>query len=143
ASAGVVAMVNHQLRYLPIRRRVKELIDEGYIGVPHAASMIVFNGQLADPEARRFDWLIESAKAGGMRVASAAHYIDTLLGWLGDGETVAGATSTMVKRRRLPDSSSLASVDAFHNLAFLLRLPNGAIGSVHFSSTAPTDAGES
>jgi predicted dehydrogenase len=143
ASAGVIAMVNHQLRYLPIRRRVKELIDEGYIGTPHAASMIVFNAQLADPEARRFDWMMETEKAGGMLRASGSHYIDTLRWWLGEVHSVAGMTGTMVKRRRLPDSTSMASVDADDNFAFLLRFGNGAIGSVHFSSTAPTDAGES
>lgn len=142
-SANVVAMVNHQYRYLPIRMRVKELIDEGYIGDPHALSMIVFNSALADPEGRRFGWLMESEKAGGMLRASGSHYIDTLRWWLGDIDAVAGATSTMVKRRRLPDSTSTASVDADDNFAFLLRFANGALGSVHFSSTAPTDAGES
>jgi predicted dehydrogenase len=141
--AKVVAMVNHQLRYLPMRRRVKELIDEGYIGTPHAVSMIVFNSQLADPDGQRFGWLMESDKAGGMLRASGSHYIDTLRWWLGDIHAVAGLTGTMVKRRRLPDSTSMASVDADDNFAFLLRFENGAIGSVHFSSTAPTDAGES
>ena len=141
--AGVVAMVNHQMRYLPIRRRVKELIDEGYIGEPHGVSMIVFNSRLADPEARRFDWLMESEKAGGMLRADGSHHIDMLRWWIGDIHAVAGTTATMVKRRRLPDSSSMASVDADDNFAFLLQFGNGAIGSVHFSATAPTDAGES
>lgn len=141
--ADVVAMVNHQLRYLPIRRRVKELIDEGYIGEPHGISMIVFNSSLADPEARRFDWLMESEKAGGMLRASGSHYIDMMRWWLGEVHSVAGTTGTMVKRRRLPESTSMASVDADDNFAFLLQFASGAIGSVHFSSTAPTDAGES
>lgn len=142
-SANVVAMVNHQYRYLPIRMRVKELIEEGYIGTPHALSMIVFNSTLADPEGRRFGWLMESDKAGGMLRASGSHYIDTIRWWLGDIDAVAGATSTMVKRRRLPNSTSTATVDADDNFAFLLRFASGALGSVHFSSTAPTDAGES
>lgn len=142
-SAKVVAMVNHQFRYLPIRMRVKELIDEGYIGEPHAVSMIVFNSQLADPDGKRFGWLMESDKAGGMLRASGSHYIDSLRWWLGDIHAVAGITGTMVKRRRLPDSTSTASVDADDNFAFLLRFANGALGSVHYSSTAPTDAGES
>jgi predicted dehydrogenase len=139
----VVAMVNHQYRYLPIRRRVKELIDEGYIGDPHSVSMIVFNSTLADPEGTRFTWLMEADKAGGMLRAFGSHYIDTLRWWLGDIDGVAGATTTMVKRRRLPDSTTMASVDADDNFAFLLQFRNGALGSVHYSSTAPIDAGES
>jgi predicted dehydrogenase len=141
--AKVVAMVNHQYRYLPIRRRVKELIDEGYIGDPQSVSMIVFNSNLTDPEGTRFTWLMEADKAGGMLRAFGSHYIDTLRWWLGDIDGVAGATSTMVKRRRLPDSTSTASVDADDNFAFLLQFRNGALGSVHYSSTAPIDAGES
>jgi predicted dehydrogenase len=142
-SANVVAMVNHQFRYLPIRRRVKELIDEGYIGDPHAVSMIVFRSTLADPDEREFGWMMEADKAGGMLRASGSHYIDTLRWWLGDVHAVAGTTATMVKHRRLPDSTTRATVDADDNFAFMLRFANGAIGSVHFSATAPTDAGES
>jgi predicted dehydrogenase len=142
-SANVVAMVNHQFRYLPIRRRVKELIDEGYIGDPHAVSMIIFRSSLADPDERAFGWMMEADKAGGMLRASGSHYIDTLRWWLGDVHAVAGTTATMVKHRRLPDSATRATVDADDNFAFMLRFANGAIGSVHFSATAPTDAGES
>ena len=91
--AKVVAMVNHQYRYLPIRRRVKELIDEGYIGDPQSVSMIVFNSNLADPEGTRFTWLMEADKAGGMLRAFGSHYIDTLRWWLGDIDGVAGAAT--------------------------------------------------
>lgn len=143
ATANVVAMVNHEFRYLPIRRRVKELIDEGYIGEPHALSMIVFRSTLADPDERSFGWMMEMDKAGGMLRASGSHYIDTLRWWLGDVHAVAGTTATMVTHRRLPDSATKARVDADDNFAFMLRFANGAIGSVHFSATAPTDAGES
>lgn len=141
--AGVVAMVDHQYRYLPIRRRVKELLDEGYIGTPHAINMIVFNSQLADPEETRFTWMMEQDKSGGMLRAIGSHYIDTMRWWLGDIDAVAGTIGTMVNKRRLPDSTLTATVDADDNFAFMVQFRNGAIGSVHFSATAPVDAGES
>ena len=141
-SAGVVAMINHEFRYLPIRMRVKELIDEGYIGEPQSVAMNVFRSTLADPNDRPFGWLMEQDKAGGMLGASGSHYIDSLRWWLGEIHEVAGVTATMVKRRRLPDSSGMASVDADDNFAFLLRFASGAIGSVHFCATAPINAGE-
>ncbi len=140
--AGVVTMVNHEFRYMPIRRRVKELIEEGYIGDPHSVTMNVFRSTLADPNERPFGWLMEADKAGGMLGASGSHAIDSLRWWLGDIHEVAGITSTMVKKRRLPDSSGMAGVDADDNFAFLLRFANEAIGSVHFSATAPINAGE-
>ncbi len=141
--AGVVAMVDHQYRYLPIRRRVKELIDEGYIGSPHAINMIVFNSSLADPEETRFNWLMEQDKSGGMLRAIGSHYIDTMRWWIGEIDAVAGTVGTMVTKRRLPDSTLTATVDADDNFAFMVQFRNGAIGSVHFSATAPVDAGES
>lgn len=140
--ANVVAMVNHEFRYLPVRTRVKELIDEGYIGEPHSASTIVFRSSLADPNERPYGWLMEHDKAGGMLGASGSHYIDSLRWWLGDVHAVCGTTSTMVTHRRLPESSSMARVDADDNFAFILRFASGAIATVHFSATSPTDAGE-
>ncbi len=141
-SANVVAVINHEFRYLPIRQRVKELIDEGYVGQPHSVAMNVFRSTLADPNDRPFGWLMEQDKAGGMLGASGSHDIDSLRWWLGEIHEVAGVASTMVKRRRLPDSSGMASVDADDNFAFLLKFASGVIGSVHFSATAPINAGE-
>jgi len=141
-TANVVAMVNHEFRFLPVRQRVKELIDEGYIGEPHSASTIVYRSSLADPHERPYGWLMEQDKAGGMLGASGSHHIDTLRWWLGDIHAVAGTTSTAVTHRRLPDSGTMARVDADDNFAFMLRFANGAIGTVHFSATAPIDAGE-
>src|SRR3954466_3075924 len=46
---GSVAMINHQLRFLPLRARIHELIHEGFIGEPHAASVVVHRSSLNDP----------------------------------------------------------------------------------------------
>ncbi len=142
ATANVVAMINHEFRYMPIRARVKELIDEGYVGEPQSVSMNVFRSTLADPNDRPFGWLMEQDKAGGMLGASGSHYIDSLRWWLGEIHAVAGSTATMVRRRRLPDSSGMAGVDADDNFAFILKFANGALATVHFCATAPIDAGE-
>lgn len=142
ATANVVAMINHEFRYMPIRARVKELIDEGYVGDPQSVSMNVFRSTLTDPNDRPFGWLMEQDKAGGMLGASGSHYIDSLRWWLGDIHAVTGITATMVRRRRLPDSSGMAGVDADDNFAFILKFANGALATVHFCATAPIDAGE-
>lgn len=141
-NAGVQTVLNHEYRYMPARRHVKTLIEEGYIGAPQSASMVVFRSSLADPNDRPFSWLMERDKAGGMLAASGSHYIDLLRWWFGDIKAVAGLTATMVSHRRLPDSTEMAHVDADDNFAFMLRFQNGAIGSVHVSATAAVDAGE-
>jgi predicted dehydrogenase len=140
--AGVAAMVNHEFRFVPARARAKELIDEGFIGEPQSASMVVYRSSLGDPNGVPFGWLMEQEKAGGMLGAAGSHHIDALRWWFGEVQAVTGATATMVKRRRLPESTASAPVDADENFAFILRFQNGALATVHFTATAPRDAGE-
>ena len=139
---GVVAMVNHQLRFLPVRARIKELIDEAYIGEPHAATLTVHRSSLNDPYDRPFGWLMEQDKAGGMLGATGSHHVDALRWWFGEVKAVAGATATMVKRRRLPESSAMAKVDADDNFAVLLKFANGALGTIHVTATAGFEGDE-
>jgi predicted dehydrogenase len=136
---GAVAMVNFQHRFLPVRQRVKMLIDEGFLGEPRAATVVVHHSSLNDPHGRAWGWLMEQDKAGGMLGASGAHYVDNLRWWFGEVKGVAGALATLVPHRRLPDSSGMAKVDADDNVAVILRFANGALGTVHVSATTAVD----
>jgi len=139
---GVAAMVNHEFRFLPVRARIKELIDEGYLGEPHAATLVAHRSSLNDPYGRPFGWLMEQEKAGGMLGAVGSHHVDALRWWFGEINGVAGATATMIKRRRLAESAAMATVDADDNFAFVLRFANGALGTVHVTATAPFEGEE-
>jgi predicted dehydrogenase len=139
ANAGVAAMVNHEFRFSPVRMRVKQLIDEGFIGEPQSASFTVFRSSLNDPGGIPFNWLMEQDKAGGMLGAVGSHHVDALRWWFGEVKAVAGAVSTMVKRRRLPESMQLAPVDADDNFSVLLKFANGALGSIHYTATAAVE----
>lgn len=140
--AGLATMVNHEFRFLPLRARVKELIDDGYIGEPQAATMTFFRSNLADPASRPFGWLMERDKAGGMLGATGSHHVDALRWWFGEITAVAGATATMIKRRPIPQSEEMATVDADDNFALIVKFANGALGTVHVTTTAPHDLGD-
>ncbi len=142
ARMGVVAMVNHEFRFLPVRRRIKELIEAGFLGEPHAATIVVHRSSLNDPYGRPFGWLMEQEKAGGMLGATGSHYVDALRWWFGEVTSVAGAVSTLVKRRRVAGSSQMATVDADDNYAVMLRFANGAIGTIHVTATAAFEGDE-
>lgn len=141
-SAGVVAMVNHEYRFHPVRTRIKELLDEGYIGTPQAISLTAYTSTLADPYTHPYGWLAQAEKGGGMLAAVGSHHVDALRWWFGEITGVAGATATMVPRRLLPDGSGMAKVDADDNFAFIVRFASGALGTVHVSATAGVDSGE-
>ncbi len=139
ANAHIVAMVNHEFRFSPVRLHVKKLIDEGFIGEPQSASFTVFRSSLNDPGGIPFGWLMEKDKAGGMLGAVGSHHVDALRWWFGDVKSVAGAVETMVKRRRLPESMQLVPVDADDNFSVLMKFANGALGTVQYTATAAVD----
>lgn len=140
--AGVVAMVNHQHRFLPVRRRIKELVESGFVGDPHAASIVVCRASLNDPWDRPWGWLMEADKAGGILGATGVHYLDALRWWFGEVKGVAGALATQVKQRRLADGSGMAKVDADDNVAVILRFGGGALATIHVTATAGADGDE-
>lgn len=141
--AEVVAMVNHEYRYMLVRQRAKELIDEGFIGAPYSASMIVYKSALNDAGGRRFGWLMEKSKAGGMLGYAGSHHIDAMRWWLGDVKAVTGGTATLVKQRRLVDAQGVATADADDNFALIMQFMNGAMATIHYSATAAFNWGES
>jgi predicted dehydrogenase len=140
--AQVIAMVNHEFRFDPVRAHAKQLIDRGYLGDLHSASVTVYRSTLNDPHGIAWDWLMDESKGGGMLGAAGSHYLDALRWWFGEIKAVSGITATMVRERRLPDSNSMGPVSAEDNFAVLLRFVNGAIGTVTYSATAAFEAGE-
>lgn len=133
---GVIAMVNHEFRFIPARAYAQELIRGGYIGEPYSASMSFYRSSLNDPKGVAFTWLMEHDKAGGMLGAIGSHHIDSLRWWFGDIRAASGALATMVKKRRAGDSNQMLNVDADDNFALVLQFQNGAIGTIHYSATA-------
>ena len=116
---GVAAMVHHEFPklLLPIRRRIKELIDQGFLGEPQSATLTVFRSSLADPYGRPFSWLYGGRQGWRTPGPTGSHHIDALRWWFGEIKGVAGATATMVGRRWMPDGSIMAKVDADDNFA--------------------------
>ena len=105
-------------------------------------SVVVHRSSLNDPNERPWGWLMEQEKAGGMLGAVGAHYLDALRWWFGEVKAVAGAVSTMVRQRRLPDSSGMAKVDADDNFSVILRFANGALGTIHITATSGHEGDE-
>jgi predicted dehydrogenase len=140
--AGVCHAVAHQMRHDPARARVKELLDEDFIGRPYSVSVTVYRSTLADPTRRTHEWMTSAEKAGGILAAIGSHYIDALRWWFGEIHWVCGAVSTAVAEREVIGITGSRSVDADDNTAFVLRFANGALGTVHLCYTSANDIGE-
>jgi predicted dehydrogenase len=138
---GVAHAVAYMRRYEPVRQKVKELVESGFLGQLHSISVIAYRSTLADQNARKFSWMMEREKGGGVAATIGSHFVDTLRWWFGEIHGVCGAVSTAIESR--PTSGGdMRLVDADDNTAFVLRFASGAIGSVSISYTAATDVGE-
>lgn len=138
---GVGHALAYMRRYEPVRRKVKELVDSGFLGQVHSVSVIAYRSTLANQDARNFSWLMEREKGGGVAASVGSHFVDALRWWFGEIHGVCGAVSTAITERTTA-SGDTRIVDADDNSAFVLRFANGAIGSVSISYTAATDVGE-
>jgi len=137
--AGVVNAVNHEFRYMPMNRRVRELLHSGELGRPLHVSMRM-NDDLATY--RRFpEWYWQREKGGGALMLLYSHYIDLAFSWFGDLTGVAGTTSRYYPTREVrssdraesdDDGSKQMAVDVEDAVAFAARLPDGGLLSFDF-----------
>jgi predicted dehydrogenase len=135
-TAGVIHMIDHELRFNPTRRKLKQMLDEGYIGQLYHVNANIFSDFRADPIARKWDWWSEAEKGGGALGAAASHQIDLLRWWVGEPLRVSGQLGTFVKQRQLPDSTEMRTVTSDDQCSFMAESGNGALASVFITNVA-------
>src|SRR4051812_18219751 len=72
---GLLALIDHELRFLPGRLKMREMIHRGELGKIKHAGVIFRSDSRADPE-RPWNWWSDQKKGGGALGAIASHIID-------------------------------------------------------------------
>lgn len=133
--AGVIHMVDHQLRFNPTYRRAKQLIDDGFIGRVqhlHWHNVTTFRANPAGP----WTWWSDSERGGGNLLSGACHAVD-LIRWLcGEVRAVSGQLKTFVTERRVPDTGEVRPVTSDDQYSIVLELESGALAWCFTSSVA-------
>jgi predicted dehydrogenase len=130
---GQLSLVNHQLRFNPYIRKVRELLEEGALGRPYYLRMHQQSTAFADRQAP-WTWSFDSQQGGGVRLAIGSHQIDLLHYWFGEtAVTVQGSMDPVVRERRGP-GGAVAEVNASGFFSASLGLESGL--NVHLSATA-------
>ncbi len=127
----LVHMIDHEYRFYPGRVRMKELIDEGYLGQLYYVHSTSFFLAMSRP----YHFLPES-QGGGLLSAYGSHVIDALRCWFGEIVGVFGQLDTWMKQQTFPETQELRSIDVDDTFSFLARFENGASATVVASSAA-------
>ncbi|HLM55182.1 MAG TPA: Gfo/Idh/MocA family oxidoreductase [Pyrinomonadaceae bacterium] len=139
--AGLLAHIDHELRFLPARRLMREMIRGGRIGRVRHAKFLYRADWGVSPQ-RRWNWWADAAAGGGLLGAIGSHAVDTLHWLLGSRVSHVSATlSTHVLELPAPGGHSRqVTTDDEANL--LLHFSDGettekATGVVALSGVEP------
>ncbi|UCE35674.1 MAG: Gfo/Idh/MocA family oxidoreductase [Deltaproteobacteria bacterium] len=137
---GLTAMIDHEFRHTPPRKRFSELIREGHIGQLRRLVIRLHQGWFTDPK-REWHWWNDFQKGGGLLGALGSHYFDAVQHWLGLPKRVWGKLSVFVSERPLPDGKGNRTVTADDSFLAVLDMGNGAEVFFDCTSTANPSTG--
>jgi len=135
--AGVLALIDHELRFLSSRRKMRAMLHSGAIGTVRHCNY-VFRSDYRGP-AGTWDWWSDENMGGGTLGAIGSHAIDSFR-WVLDAEIneVCCVLSTYVSERPDKSSGSMRPVTSDDTVKMLLRfadspLTKGATGAASLS----------
>ena len=136
----LVAWVDHELRYEPNRRKVRELIQGGVIGrVLHMELQLkpyLRGDGRPQTTAAPWSWWFDASKGGGILGAVGSHLIDLCRFWTGsDVAAVAGRAATFHPKRRDPEGVE-RPVTAEEYASAVLTMASGAVATITLTSVA-------
>ena len=142
--AGVLALVDHELRFVPARVRARELVAAGEIGrVRHLK--VIFRADSRATAERAWDWWSDAAAGGGALGAIGSHAVDALR-WLTGAEVseVFCQLATHVSARPDAVTGEPRRVTTDDEAGLLLKLAGGAAaeGATASVSLSFVEAGE-
>ena len=134
-ASGRIHLIDHELRFNPRRRRMAELVKEGFLGHVYTVDYRMAGSYRIDPT-RPWSWWSDEAQGGGVLGALGSHAVDSIRSWLGEIAEVRGSLQTCIKERPDPESGTPRAVTSDDYAAAWLRLEQG--GEVNLTLSAVT-----
>lgn len=135
--SGRLGLINHEFRFLPARRKVKEIISEGNLGeilhIRYIGTFASFSSLISKPRG----WLGQTEKGGGMLGAIGSHMIDSLQWWTDSTFNEVNANLlTHVPILEDDEHGNVENRTADDGFQVLGRLANGATVTLELLSAA-------
>jgi len=124
-ATGVLALVDHELRFLNSRRMMRGMLQTGAIGSVRHCNY-VFRSDYRSIADRAWDWWSDEAMGGGALGAIGSHVVDSFR-WVLSAEVtnVFGMLTTHIKQRRDKTSGSMREVTTDDEAKLLFRFSDG------------------
>lgn len=139
--AGVLALIDHELRFLPGRMKMRELVQRGDIGKVRHATLTFRSDSRADAN-RPWNWWSDKTQGGGALGAIGSHVIDGWRSLLGaEAPEIFCNLATHIRERK-DESGFVREVTTDDEANFLMRfvdteLTEGATGNASMSLVEP------
>ncbi|WP_426754977.1 Gfo/Idh/MocA family protein [Myxococcus sp. Y35] len=132
----VLALLDHELRFLPARQRLRALVRSGELGAVRSAHVYYRNDNRASPE-RPWDWWSDASQGGGLLGAIGSHAVDTLRFVLGaEPDEVLGELTTHTAHRPDALTGRPRPVTSDDEARLLLRF-GAATAAIELSMVSP------
>ncbi len=119
-----LAIIDHELRFNPTWRRMKELVDGGFLGELHHVGVTISTG-FRHSSQRPWNWWSRKSAGGGLLGALGSHAIDAIRWMFGEIDAVCGTVATMVPQRKDPKTGEMKPNETDDYCSFLIRFaPN-------------------
>jgi len=126
-SARVLALIDHELRFLNGRRTMRAMLQNGAIGQVRHCSYL-FRSDYRGISDRAWDWWSDENMGGGTWGAIGSHAIDSFRWMLGTEITEAlGLLSTHIKQRTDKSTGSSRAVTTDDEAKVLFRFADGPL----------------
>ena len=124
-AAGVLALIDHELRFLNSRRVMRGMLQTGAIGAVRHCNYVFRSDYRGLPD-RAWDWWSDEKMGGGALGAIGSHVIDSFRWTLSAEITqVLGMLTTHIKERRDKSSGGLRPVTTDDEAKLLFRFSDG------------------
>lgn len=117
---GQLAIIDHELRFNPTWRRMKELVDAGFLGDLHHVNVTISAGFRHSAQ-RPWNWWSQKSAGGGLLGALGSHAIDAVRWLFGEIEAVCATVATMIPTRKDPVSGEPRPNETDDYCSFLVR----------------------
>lgn len=129
AAKGVLALIDHELRFLSNRQTMRAMVHSGAIGAIRHCNY-VFRSDYRGVLERPWDWWSDAAMGGGTLGAIGSHAVDSFR-WLLETEVteVSALLSTHIAERPDKKAGSMRRVTSDDDAKLMLRFADSKLGS--------------